>query len=125
MDKELLVGQVELLINEFTKQGKHIAFAGLVDAYPQFESTPFILVLACPWMAHYGNCYAKTEEVVTMMYQHLSSDAIRKIHAIDVFDTVQEAEIYIKNECRMQDSSCSRQISVGQLMNEEVALAHA
>lgn len=127
MDKELLVGQIQLLINEFAKKNKNVAFAGLVNAYPQFESTPFTLVLSCPWMASYGNCYSKTEEVVTMMYKHLSPDAIRRIHAVDVFDTVEEAQLYIKNECRMEDSSCSRQINIAQNANEEAnaALAHA
>jgi hypothetical protein len=122
MDKDILVGHINRLISEFGKSQRHVVNAGIVKAYPDLASSSYILALACPWMAKYESCYAKTEEVIQMMYNVFPVEAIKNIFAVNVFDNSEEVDIFFKNECRMEDASCFQVI---QPIQEEMELAHA
>lgn len=114
MDKEILVERVKALAAAFEAEGKHIDCVGLVTAYPEYDSSPFILVLSCPWMVGYNSCYGKTQEAVKMMYKVFEPTAIKRIHAVSVFDNAAEAELYMKTECKGINFSCLQIINTNQ-----------
>ncbi|WP_028527204.1 hypothetical protein [Runella limosa] len=107
MDKSTLVSQINNLVTEFKKEGKEVTRFAIISAYPEYESSPFILAIACPWMAGYTSCFAKTEEVVKKMYTILAPEAIGKIHAVNVFDSAFEVDQFWKEEgCDYFSASC-------------------
>lgn len=97
MDTKILVSKIRDLIADFAKDGKVVTCAHLVRAYPDYESSSFILAISCPWTIGYTSCFAKTEEVVSKMYQSLDSESLGMIHSVNVFDNDSELEKFVKS----------------------------
>ena len=97
MDTKILVSKIRNLISDFAQENKVVTCVHLVKAYPDYESSPFILAIACPWTSGYTSCFAKTEEVVLQMYESLDAESLRMIHSVNVFDNDTELERFVKS----------------------------
>jgi hypothetical protein len=97
MDTKILVNEIRHLIGEFAQENKTVTCVHLVRAYPDYESSSYILAISCPWTRDYASCFAKTEEVVSKMYGSLSSESLRMIHSVNVFDDDKELEKFVKS----------------------------
>jgi phosphopantetheine adenylyltransferase len=97
MDTKILVNQIRNLIADFAKEKKIVTCVHLVRAYPDYESSSFVLAISCPWTANYKSCFAKTQEVVTKVYKCLDSDSLGMIHSVNVFDSDIEVEKFVKS----------------------------
>lgn len=95
MDTRTLVEKIKELKAAFMKEGKEIIYSSYVRAYPEYDSSSFIIALTCPWMKHYESIYEKTEEVVDKMYSLFDSETLKSIHSVVIFDTVRENRLFV------------------------------
>lgn len=119
MDTKILVEEIRALINEFAQEAKTVSCAHLVRAYPDYESSSFVLAIACPWTKEYASCFAKTKEVVSKMHQVLSPKSLRMIHSVNVFDNNDELEQFVKSEGeKLTVNYCSEFVNPAHVMAE-------
>jgi hypothetical protein len=90
MDTTLLVNQVKSVIHAFELEGKMGATGSLVQVYPGYESSPYMIALSCPWMVGYSSSFLKTKEV-TLKFRHvITPEKMKNIYSINVFGSENE-----------------------------------
>jgi hypothetical protein len=120
MDTKILVNKIKTVIEAFAKEGKIVTCANLMKAYPDYENSPFVLAIACPWTSKYPSCYAKTEEVVSKVYQILDVESLGMIHSVNVFDDDVELERFVKSGGEEWVSNYCREFINSTVSNQEM-----